>query len=312
MARMQYSRTGIVAVLVAVEIFIAGAILWTLHGGPGGPYSAQASGLHRASYQPHQFDPIDAGSAPNVTVDDPDSGITVSVSTDGMVHVTDQSRIEGWIWGNSHLDQLDVRRTADGVSITRPQSNGNFGFQMIGWQQQHVDIAVPESASIDVRRCSGADVSGIAGSVRVHSVDGHVAVNDLRGDAELSSEDGRIEAYGVHAKHLAMSTSDGRLLLRDVTVDTLQGTTQDGSIRGSAVQAAGGNLTTSDGSITLGLGNADALTLRAHTGDGHIDFNGRRSNRDGDSSDAEWGTGAGTLAVSTDDGSIHITTNGAQ
>src|SRR5690242_16097133 len=81
---MRYSRAGIVAVLAAAEIFVAGAILWALG---GGSFAVHAASLpHAYSWQAGKaFSPIDAGNAPHVVVNDPESRFVIEASTDGKV-----------------------------------------------------------------------------------------------------------------------------------------------------------------------------------------------------------------------------------
>lgn len=252
---MRYSRTGIVAVLLAAEVFIGGAILWTLTGGRM-TWPAQASGLHRVSDQAGKtFAPIDAGSTPHVVIDDPDSRIVITTSADGKVHVTDDARTVGWVWGTpgSHAN-LSVVKTGDGVSITR--GGGQQQVAIVGFDYQHTDVEVPAGAFVDVRRCGGADVTGLAGQVRIHSV--------------------------------------------------------DGSIKGRGLRVTGGEIQTDDGAIRLAFADAN-VSVHAKTSDGSIHFDGRRAAGDDESAgaDLQIGTGGGSLLVSSQDGSIHISTNGA-
>ena len=305
---MRYSRTGIILVLVGAEIFIAGAILWALGGHPWA-----ASGAQRISYSPKTFDPIDAGSTPHVRIDDADSTVTVNVSADGRVHVEDNTHFVGAIWSSHEVAQLSVERTADGVRVYRP-SEGNNWFSMGGWAQRDITVSVPTGATVEIENCSGADLSGITGQVRAHSSDGHISARDLRGDADLSSDDGHIDVSNVQAKRLAVSTSDGSLNLNDINVDDLHGSSSDGSIRASGLQINSGVLQTSDGSIELALTNSN-LSVHAHTDDGRVSYNGRSIGSSGDDDDSSTGdfnigTGGGSLQVTTQDGSIRIAANG--
>jgi DUF4097 and DUF4098 domain-containing protein YvlB len=190
---------------------------------------------------------------------------------------------------------LRVTRTADGVSIQRGDGSGGVHFSIFGFDRERVEVAVPAASLVDVRQCSGADVSGLQGQVRIHSVDGHIAASNL------------------HASALALSSEDGSLRLSDVTAPSIDASTKDGSIRARGLQVGSGTLHTDDGSVTLDLREVN-LTVHARTLDGSLRFNGRRTESADDAStgDFQVGTGAGSLQVSTQDGSIHITTNGAQ
>ena len=251
---MRYSRTGIVAVLLAAEVFIGGAILWTLRGGHW-MWPAQAAGLHHVSQGGRTFAPIDAGDAPHVVIDDPDTHIVISPSTDGKVHVVDDTHTVGWVWGTPASTTVSVAKTADGVSITR---RGAEEIAVIGLDFQHTDVQVPPGAFVDVQRCGGADLNGLAGQVRVHSV--------------------------------------------------------DGSIKGRELRITGGRIDTDEGRVRLAFASAN-LNVHASAQDGSIRLDGKRLVRDEDLDTAvasvQIGTGGEPLDVSSKDGSIYITTNGA-
>lgn len=290
---MRYSKAGIIAVLLAVEVFIAGAIFWSLGARDG--FSVKAAGLHEGTGQSKVFDPIDAGASPHVVIDDPDSHVVITTSTDGKVHVTDASGFSGLFWGNPHRPPLRVSRTDDGVSIVRAAGD-SVRFQIFGFSRERVEIALPPASMLDVKRCSAADVTGLRGIVKIHSVDGHIAANDVRTDS------------------LTMASDDGRLVLDGVSATQLDATTKDGSIRVNDLQTGGGTLHSDDGSIRLNLHPSINLAIHARTNDGRVSLDGRRAAaNDNDSSSADYqvGTGGGSLQVSTQDGSIKITTNGA-
>ncbi len=251
---MLYSRAGVVAVLLAAEVFIGGAILWALTAGHAA-WPARAAGFRVLSEQGKTYPSIAAGDSPHVVVDDADSRVVISASTDGRVHVTDDSGTFGWVWGGTHSAPLQVDRTNDGVSISR--AGGGRALTIVGLDYQHTAITVPSGSFVDVRHCGGADLAGLTGQVQVNC--------------------------------------------------------DDGRIRGSDLHVAGGSLHTEDGSVYLALLNP-ALAIRAHTDDGTIRINGRRLDREDDSDSADYQTGTsggGSLKVSTSDGNIHISTNGA-
>lgn len=291
---MRYSNAGIIALLLAAELFIAGAIVWSL--GARGGFPVRAAALHEGSGQDKVFAPIDAGASPRISIDDPDSHVVVTTSDDGKVHVTDASHFAGIFWGDTTRAPLQVSRTDDGVAIVRAPGHG-VRVQIFGISQQRVEVALPAASILDVKRCSGADVTGLRGIVQVQSVDGHIAASDVQTD------------------RLTIASEDGRLALNNVHATQIDATTKDGSIHANGVQTAGGTLHTDDGTITLGLAPDANLAIHARTSDGRVTLDGRRATRnDDDSSDAEYhvGAGGGSLEVSSQDGSIHITTNGAQ
>ena len=282
---MRYTRTGLIAILIAVEIFIAGAIV------------ASAGGLHAFSgvsdaqtfsYAPYDLPAVDAGETPHVVIDDHDSHVTVMASADGKIHVTDQTHIAGWGWG-ARPGRLSVEKTSDGVMIRRPAAAGRiviFGFEDGGTQ-----VEVPAGAALEIRDSSGANIS------------------DLTGTVSAISNDGRLTLTNVHSSDISLRTADGRIMLDKVDADKLNGETSDGSIHATDLHVRTGALNTADGSITIALRDAGDVTLHARTADGSIRFNGVRQ---GDSpADYTFGNGSGSLSVATQDGSIRVFTNGA-
>jgi DUF4097 and DUF4098 domain-containing protein YvlB len=339
------SRSSIVAMLVAVEILIAGMAIYVIGGSGrlGHMHSVfAASGAHRADFVAAAVAPIDAGRSPHIAVDDRDSRIVVATSNDGLVHVKDLTRMEGTFFSDSRsIAQLHVAHTADSVSISRTPSADGWGahFQ-IGFFEERVEIDVPAGAHVDIARSSGADVTGIEGGVAVRSQDGHITLANLRGTVDAHSDDGWISATGVHGDTLTMQSADGHLTLRDIAVSSLSARTEDGRITASELAISGGaqpratlqsadgsvsvkgsfaaggayEISSKDGSIQLGLAPGSDLTVDASTADGRIVVDGTTVDR-GDSDSTQHtirlGSGSGSLRVSSSDGSIHITTNGA-
>lgn len=287
---MRYSRAGVVAVLLAAEVFIGAAIVWTLRGGHG--WTLQASGLHHISRQGKAYPPIEAGMSPHVVIDDPDSRIVITPSTDGKVHVTDGWRASGWVFGRDRTVPLRISTIPGGVSIQRSGDWFHIGFLVD--DSHRTLVALPPHSQLDVRHCGGADASGLTGAVAIHS------------------DDGSISLSGIHATGVNLVSRDGSLRLDDVQAPAIEARTSDGSIRAEKLQVGGGHLRSADGSIRVALLQPN-LRIHAHSDDGSIRVDGRRVGDLGDSSasDYRFGTGGGSLKLSTQDGSIHITTNGA-
>jgi len=268
---MRYSRTGIVAVLLAAEVFIGGAILWALGSGQWG-WAAQPESVNRMSEQTE----VDAGQAPHVVVDDPNNRVYVTASSDGKIHVTDHTHRFGWFIGPHSEAPLHVSRTGDGVSIVRGDGNVHAQVAFFGIDFERTDVAVPAGSRLDIQHCEGATVEGVhAGDVKIACGDGSLHFADLQSPSiDAVTADG-----SIHASNL------------DVHGGRLQ--TGDGSIR---VALAPANLLvhvqTGDGSIRF---NGRRVAKDSDSG----------------TADYQVGTGAGSLQVSTQDGSIHIDTNGA-
>ncbi len=336
---MGYSRTALVAMLLAVELLLVGLMFATFRGfwGPSHEFArASAQGFDHMILSGKDYAPVAAGLTPHVQVDDPDSGVSITASNDGMVHVHDASSVQGFVWGGaSKIPDVTVSRTADGVHISRASNlNGIF---VLGEQRQHVDIAVPSGSHVDIGHCSSAQVSGMRNTVDVRSQDGHITLADIQGNVDAHSDDGRIEASDLTGTTLALSTNDGSLHLHNIHAASLDATTSDGSIEAKNLAIDGtsshatlhtndgslrlsGNFaaqgsydfSTGDGRVELALAPGSDLTVNASTGDGRIYVDGSPFG-DGDSAahTVHLGSGSGTMRLASQDGSIHITTNGA-
>lgn len=311
----RYSRTGVIAMLLAAEVLIVGIGALALGGSMHG-LRAQAAGLHSEQFVPLPFAATDAGPTPHVQISDPDSKVVVTASGDGRVHVTDFTRVSGLVWGSVQLVAAHMVRTGDGVRIERAPEKSNMTFSF-GDITQRIEVAVPPGSILDVERCSGASVASLSGSVRVRSQDGRITASDLRGDLDALSNDGSLEIRNVHAASVALQSLDGHLRLDDVTATKLLATTDDGSIRADGLVLSGinanGRIRTNDGSVRLHFSDAGNANVHAHTADGHIVINGQSSRGSDDGADTRdvLGNASGALEVWTRSGAITMTTNGA-
>lgn len=313
------ARVPLLTALVAAEIAIVllavysfSGVVHTFGNGWG------ALGMHNVNYVGTALPALEAGSSPNVAIDDVDDGVAVTPSTDGRVHVTDMSYTSGWTWSSGQRPKLTMTRTSNGVSIARPTENDNT-FEIFGSSREHIDVEVPPNAHVDIIHSSGAEVTGLNAGVAVHSDDGHIAVKQIRGDVALDSLDGAIDADDVVANSFVASTNDGHI---DATVLHVTGRganaklhTDDGHITLGAELAPGGNYTVSsmDGHVDVTLASTSDLSVAANTEDGRIVRDGKTvADGDGPSSTSfTLGAGSGHLHVSTNDGTIEFTTNGA-
>lgn len=284
-----FSRAGIVAVLLAVELAIAGLMVWTVGGFHAGSWSGGGF-VHRVDYVAPPIAPVAAGASPVVTIDDVDSHVVVSPSSDGLVHVTDETSVHGWLVGYSHAQVLTVTRTPSGVRIFRPE--GHFA---IGLTNDRVRVQVPVMTRLTIARADSVNVSGLRNGATIHTDDGHIAVSNLRGNAiDLESTDGRIDVRDLKttgsSPNVTMSTTDGSIHVRGVFT-------------------AGGHysLQSNDGRIDVMLFAGSNVTVAASSSDGSIHVNGDRHA----SHTLRVGNGDAAMRVQTEDGSIHLTTNGA-
>ncbi len=325
------SRASIIAMLVAAEVLIAGMAIYTLSS--RGP--TFVNGMHRVSFTADPIAPIAAGADPRVAIDDPDSRVSVAISSDGLVHVRDLTQMRGAIFSNSRYPQLRVTRTADGVRIERSPA-GHLSIAVFGFSTEAIEVEVPSGSHVQIARCSGASVAGIAGDVEVQSQDGHVMLRDLTGAVDARTDEGSLSATNVRGDRLTMVSSDGRLTLDGVTVGSLVAQTREGRVEASDLTIAGARpeatlhsddgpvhasgtfaangsyeLSSNEGSIDLRLAQNADLAIEASTVQGRIVVDGSSESRDDVASRTlRLGAGSGRMKLATADGSIHIFTNG--
>jgi hypothetical protein len=293
--------------LVAAEILVVGMAIFAV--GRGSASFAGPAG--HVDFSAAAVVPLAAGSAPSVVIDDPNSRVAVSASSDQLVHVRDLTQLHGGIFSSGKYPQLVVTRTADGVRIARPEARMSM-FYLFGFSRQAIEVEVPPSARVEIARCSGADVDGVTGGVAVRSVDGHVTLNDLQGSVDARSDDGYVSATNVHGARLTVESMDGHLSFDNVAVAALTGTTRDGRIEANALSVTGdAALQTDDGPVRLHLSPDADLTIDATTRDGSIRVDGNEVGSDDAAQHTiRIGSGTGHMKVETADGSIHIYTNG--
>ncbi|MHB8147929.1 MAG: DUF4097 family beta strand repeat-containing protein [Vulcanimicrobiaceae bacterium] len=337
MTQMQSRRIALIAMLAAVEVVILGMGVYVLSG------HGLFNWTGRASFAPaptalraRPIAPVAAGSTPAVYIDDPESRVTVTPSNDGLVHVQDRTHFNGFTWGGNsqHVPPLTVARSADGVRIVRPSYHvGFFGF--ISNSDQRIDVQVPSGSNVEIARCSGADVTGITNGVSATSIDGSIGITDARGNVHAHSDDGHVAVQRVQGDTFDVSSDDGSLRLTDITANALSARTSDGSIRARGIALNGSaphatmhsgdgsvrvegafpgsgvyEISSNDGRIDLALASGSNATIDAHTGDGSLTLDGQTYDG-GNRQSLRVGDGSSTFHVSSGDGSIHVTTNGA-
>lgn len=308
---MSASRSAVIGMLVAAELLIAGLGVWAF-AGSGQWFAHTYVGTATAAQATRSFAPIAAGGAPAIAIDDPESFVTVTTSTDGRVHVRDLTRVNGAFLGQRTIPPLTVERTRDGVRIARPEYHGwDIGFVD---SRRAIAVQVPSGASLAIAACAGAKVEGVTGGIAVHSQDGHIALSGAGGSAvTLASQDGHIQIQDVSTKKLTVQTQDGHISASRLALlgDRPQASfhSLDGSVQVEGLFPAGGtyDVSTQDGSVDIALARGSNLTLDASTQDGSVRVDGTSP-----SGPVRIGDGTGIMQVHSQDGSVRVTTNGAQ
>jgi DUF4097 and DUF4098 domain-containing protein YvlB len=157
------------------------------------------------------------------------------------------------------LSDSDVRVTdhqsGDQVEIEVHRPNGVH--VSMGWHERSVriEVRVPRDADLNL-----------------HSGDGNIRVEDVRGELRIESGDGDLEVRSADGK-LNAETHDGNIRAGG-RFDALDLHTGDGNIDAEAEK--GSNLSSSwvlrsgDGNVVLRIGEGLAADLDASTGDGHV------------------------------------------
>jgi DUF4097 and DUF4098 domain-containing protein YvlB len=266
-----------------------------------------------------------AGSAPTVRAEEIAKTFSVSgharvrVETDdGAVRVStgDIKQVEiRVVYQGYKLDRdlrVSTKQDGDSVDVTAKTHSGWSWGIGVRHSELRVEIHMPKDADLEVTSGDGSvDADSINGSLQIHTGDGHITVQNAKGDIHLRAGDGSIEGRGLDGR-LEAATGDGHINIEG-RFDALNIKTGDGSV---TARASGGSkvvsswsIHTGDGSVDLELpGNLQA-NIDASTHDGHISldipvlvegtFSSSRIN-------GKMNGGGAPIVVSTGDGSIHL------
>ncbi len=223
---------------------------------------------------------------------------------------------------------LEVNVSDGGITIHSWERN-EIGARVVteGWQIRPSEVRVTDHedggrVQIEVRT-PHEFVSFSRHSVRVelmvphelraelHTGDGGISAQDLKGDFHFTTGDGSIEADALDGT-LDAKTGDGQIRASG-RWDQLDLRTDDGAVEATARDGsrmtAGWRISTGDGHIILRLPDHFAADLDAHTGDGKVtvDFPVTvMGSVSGSEIRGKMNGGGGTLQVRTGDGSIHL------
>ncbi len=218
--------------------------------------------------------------------------------TDGSVSIRSSERNEiaarvttqGWKIGDSEV-RITEHQNGNRVEIDvrTPRLNVSFGRHSV-----EVELVVPRELL-----------------AQIHSGDGKISAQDLKGELHVSSGDGSIEVDSIDGV-LEAKTGDGHIRASG-RWDRLDLQTQDGSVEADA--RAGSKMTgswrvnTGDGHVTLRLPDNFSADIDVHTGDGKvtIDFPVTTSGSFGGSDVRGKLNGGGQmLVVHTGDGPVRL------
>jgi DUF4097 and DUF4098 domain-containing protein YvlB len=231
------------------------------------------------------------GPNPELRVETGDGSVTV-IGTANSNRIEAKVVTKGWKINASEV-RIDEHFQGNKLDLTVhvPTIHFSVGIEMRSVQ---IELHVPQS---------------IASTI--HTGDGSIHLQDLKGATRLNTGDGRIEGTGLDGT-LEARTGDGSVKLTG-RFDGLQVHTNDGKIN---LQANSGSkmagtwrVESGDGSVTLAVPGDLAADVEAHTGDGHISFDLPVSLSDKKNENDLRGRingGGPSLIVRTGDGSIRI------
>jgi DUF4097 and DUF4098 domain-containing protein YvlB len=202
--------------------------------------------IARADEWEHNY-PVTA--KPEVVVDTNDGDVEVATGSSQQVGV--RVIAHGWKINKD----LTVTGTQSGNRVEIKLHRDNKVCFGLCFQSVRVEVTVPRESDVDL-----------------HSSDGNLRVDDVRGIFHLESSDGAIRIRNAEGT-LHANTHDGNVDI-DGRFDLLNIRTGDGNIDAKVSAgrspAPGWSLRTSDGNIRLTLPDNFAADLDAHTGDGSI------------------------------------------
>jgi DUF4097 and DUF4098 domain-containing protein YvlB len=188
---------------------------------------------------------------PTIRVDANDADIEVQAS--------DSNKIEARVvTSGGKISSSDVRITdrqsGDHIDLEIRQPSHHFCIGICNYSLR-INLKVPRNSDLNL-----------------HTGDGRIMVDDVKGEMRLDSGDGELVARSLDGS-LNADTSDGNIRVTG-RFDRLDLHTGDGDINAEVAAASKMSsswaLRTSDGSISLRLPADFSADLDAHTGDGHV------------------------------------------
>jgi DUF4097 and DUF4098 domain-containing protein YvlB len=164
----------------------------------------------------------------------------------------------------------------------------------VNTRSARIELKVPREATLDI-----------------HSGDGDLSVRGLKGEINLATQDGRIEADSLDGA-LRATSGDGNIRVQG-RFDSLNLRTGDGRIYAQINQGSqmvsGWSVRSGDGDVELSLPEGFSADLEVHTGDGRI-FSELPITLSGSLDHAslrgKLNGGGPTLSVHTGDGSVRL------
>jgi hypothetical protein len=187
--------------------------------------------------------------APELRVDSNDASVHIYAGASSAIEV--RVVAEGWKIGSDEVRVTD-HQVGNRVELEVRIPKGDWG---VGSRSVRVEVRAPREMSAAIHTADGSiTLEGLKGDARLATGDGNVTVEALDGSLDAKSGDGRIEVRG-RFDQLNIWTSDGSV---------------EAAIQPGSKLATGWRIQSGDGSVRLRLPPDLAADLDVHTGDGHI------------------------------------------
>jgi hypothetical protein len=228
------------------------------------------------------------GSKPELRVDTSDGDVTLRTGSGPTI----EARVEtaGWRIGPGQVT-VTGHQSGDRVEIEVkiPPLHFNFGGHWV-----RIELQIPREARADI-----------------HTGDGNIRADGLRGNTRLATQDGNIEGEGFDGA-LDASSGDGNIRVRG-RFDGLSIRSGDGHIdadvQPGSRMAGTWTVHSGDGGVTLRLPDGFAADIDAHSGDGRITVDLPLTTSGGRQEhwvSGKLNGGGSMLTIHTGDGSIHL------
>jgi DUF4097 and DUF4098 domain-containing protein YvlB len=261
----------IVGVLVFIELLVCGGILLTLWAGRSafdGVRFFYVTDTHIEETVEETFT-VDGPAVLDLEADF--GNVTVTGSTGDEIEVV--ARLS--LWGADEEDarqRAEVEMTQEGNRITirveRPEYIYAFVVNTRG-SRVDFEIRVPSETSLQLVSSSGdLAVSGVTGAAELETSFGSIEVEDVSGVVSAQSDSGDITLIGLSdGGDLEVETNFGKLVLQNITADSLVARSDSGDIQMEEGTLAGVlDLRTNFGSVIVRDVGAERLTAHSDSG----------------------------------------------
>ena len=210
-------------------------------------------------------DTFTVGASPTLVVDGYNGRIAVNPGPDNTI------RVQATLRNPSRVD-YQVSQDGDTVKVMARRRGKASLFGFLG-NSGGVNIVVttPRKTDVDLNTGNGRiDLNGVEGSSTLHTSNGGIVMDSVKGDLDASTSNSRIELSQMEGSAV-LRTSNGRIVLDNVKGD-FNAETSNGSIafKGEMIQGGNNQLRTSNGGVSVKLEGTPSLTINASTSNGRV------------------------------------------